>query len=442
MIISLAGKLKNRYFYKTPMNAYSLLDKEFSLSSEEQQALNLQRRIALFQHAFQHIPFYRKKYVSAGFNIYSIKNDSDFSQLPLLTKAEVRSNAREMIAEGDSLDSLLSAATGGSTGEPVRFYYPKTIPCHFLGWPAVSQLGIELQDSFGLVGRGVPTLFKQRVHDFIHFPLLVAYLNAATSIDTKSMSLFADKLIRIRAKYIRGYVGGIIQFAYFCRQQKIKIPSLRLIWTSSAPLPESQRHLLQETFECPAYTQYGCCEMPWLGMECKRQCGLHTYPTIRHLEITDEKGKQLPKGTIGNVVITDLLNLRFPLIRYVNGDRSSYLEKDCDCGNHAPLINYIQGRVTDCLTLSDGSVLFGDYLTTVFDHYPDAVKAFQFHQLRDGTIKFRIVKNPLYTNSTKEIDEVITAFQKLIAGRNIIEIEYCSEINHDRGKTRFVIQDK
>ena len=438
---SLWNKLKKRYYSNISMKSYSKIEHEYHLPLEEQKELSFQRRIALLKHAYNNIPFYHKKYSAAGVNINLIKTDADFAQLPLLTKMEVRNNFRDMIAATDSLDSLFVSATGGSTGVPVRFYHDPAVPGGILGWPAVSQLGITLQDPFGQVGRGRPTVFRERLHDFVYHSKRIAYLDANQPIDSNSMSAFAEKLIRIKAKYIRGYVGGIIQFALFCRQQKIKIPSLQLIWTSSAPLPEFHRNMLQETFGCKAYTQYGCCEIPWLGIECRKQCGIHTFPTMRYIEITDQNGMLVPRGEMGNVVITDLLNFRFPLIRYLNGDRSSFLTEKCDCGNVSPLLNYIHGRVTDCLTLSDGSVLFGDYLTTVFDHYPEAVQAFQFHQITNGTIIFRIVKNDNYINASQEIEDVIMRFQHMIAGRNKIEIEYCSAINADRGKTRYIVND-
>lgn len=435
------NKIEKKYYSHVSKKLYPKIEHEYNLSRDEQKELNLQRRIALVKHAYNTIPFYHKKYSAAGVNINSIKTDADFAQLPPLTKTEVRNNYRDMIAATDSLDSLYVSATGGSTGVPVRFYHDPAIPNRLLGWPAVSQLGIEVHDPFGQVARGKPTLFRECLHDFVHYSYRIAYLDANQPIDSDSMSNFADKLIRIKAKYIRGYVGGIIQFALFCKQQKITIPSLQLIWTSSAPLPEFQRNMLQEIFGCKAYTQYGCCEIPWLGIECRKQCGIHIFPTMRHIEITDQKGAPVPRGEMGNVVITDLLNFRFPLIRYINGDRSSFLTQECDCGNASPLLNYIQGRVTDCINLSDGSILFGDYLTTAFDQYPEAVQAFQFHQIIDGTIFFRIVKNDNYTNASQEIENVITRFQHLVAGRNKIVLEYCSEICADRGKTRFIIND-
>ena len=424
------------------MDLYSKLEQDFVLSAEEQSRLNLHRRIAIVQHAYHNIPFYHKKYSEAGVDINSLKTDEDFAKLPLLTKDEVRNSFHEMISETDSLDSLLFGATGGSTGEPVRFYFDPGICMSMLGWPAASCLGINPCDSVAVVGRGVPSRFNQKMRNIIYFPQRIVYLNAATTIDSNAMKRFAEEMVRTGSKYIRGYVGGIVQFAEYCRQHNLLFPSLRMIWTSSAPLPEFQRKMLQETFHCPAYTQYGCCEMPWLGMECMKQCGLHTFPTIRHVEITDDNGTPMPPETMGKVVITDLLDYRFPLIRYVNGDRSALLSKKCDCGNPAPLLNYIQGRVTDCLTLSDGAVLFGDYLTTVFDQRPNAVKAFQFHQFKDGTIRFSIVKNNQYPNSSKEIEEVISGFRQLIAGRNKIDINFCDSISSDRGKTRFVIKDK
>ena len=54
-------------------------------------------------------------------------------------------------------------------------------------------------------------------------------------------------------------------------------------------------------------------------------------------------------GELGQVLVTDLLNLAMPLIRYRIGDMAIYDETPCKCGRSLPRLKKVAGRVTDFL---------------------------------------------------------------------------------------------
>src|SRR5260370_22292708 len=70
----------------------------------------------------------------------------------------------------------------------------------------------------------------------------------------------------------------------------------------------------------------------------------------------------------GRIVITDLLNLSMPLIRYEIGDVAACAEdQNCPCGRNLPLLTGVQGRTTDFLRLPDGRHISAPGLTPVVE---------------------------------------------------------------------------
>src|SRR5260370_14368376 len=73
----------------------------------------------------------------------------------------------------------------------------------------------------------------------------------------------------------------------------------------------------------------------------------------------------------GRIVITDLLNLGMPLIRYEIGDVAAWAEdQNRPCGRNLPLLTEVQGRTTDFLVLRDGRHISGPALTLVVADMP------------------------------------------------------------------------
>lgn len=429
---------------KGAKQSYESAHKMLSMSSDEIESISWQKQKKIFRYAYQHIPFYRNKYSKAGVHIDDIKNPEDFEKLPVLTKEEVRQYSDLMISPNENKDNLLATSTGGSTGEPLMVWQDPILHSELLLWPIHETWGIKYTDPYGVVGRAKTSKLHNKITNLLMYPRQYTSLNVCNVLTESSMMEFANRLNSIRAKYIQGYVGGIYEFSQFCKTNNIKIPTLKAIWTSSAPLPKSTRHFLEDVFECPAYTQYGSCEILSLATECNKKEGMHIFPTARHIEILNSENKSVPLGEIGTVAITNLLDYKFPLIRYINGDRANLLKQKCSCGLNLPLMGYVLGRTTDCIKFPDGTIIAGDYLTTIFDDYPNAVKSFQVCQNKDNSILLKVVKNIDYSNSTQEIEIVCELLRKSISPHlkqpNAFTCQFVDNIPHDRGKQRYVIR--
>lgn len=91
-------------------------------SSEQLQTYQWQQLQALLQHAYQHVPYYRRTWSEAGISPADIQSPLDMRKIPLLTKEQVREHRDELIAD-NYRHRLLKTNTGGSTGEPLELFW-------------------------------------------------------------------------------------------------------------------------------------------------------------------------------------------------------------------------------------------------------------------------------------------------------------------------------
>jgi phenylacetate-CoA ligase len=240
---------------------------------------------------------------------------------------------------------------------------------------------------------------------------------------------------------IWGYVGAIDHVASFIEDNHFNIIPPKAIWVTAAPLSDIQRKRIERVFNAPVYEQYGCCEVFSLSSQCSQRQSLHMFHDARLIEFVDNEGSPQPAGKLGNIVLTDLENYSFPIIRYVNGDMGRALDGVCSCGVKLPLMDKVRGRQTDIIKLADGTCLAGEYLTTIFDDFPDSVKGFQVRQQKDCSIKVVYVPNPQYHDISQVIEKVRGALKLKTNSRVPLIFEAVSSIPHDRGKLQYIISE-
>ena len=194
-----------------------------------------------------------------------------------------------------------------------------------------------------------------------------------------------------------------------------------------------------QVFEWLAKKKSG--EVFWVAAQCKERRGLHMFIDARHVEFVDNYENPCSPGNTGRIVLTDLENYAFPIIRYANGDMGRALPKQCSCGINLPLIDSVKGRKSDMFKLPDRSVLAGDYLTTLFDDFPEVVYAFQVIQKKDYSITIRVVPNRQHTDWSQILDNVKNRLVDKIRNQVPVNLEIVKDIPSDQGKIRFVISE-
>ena len=114
--------------------------------------------------------------------------------------------------------------------------------------------------------------------------------------------------------------------------------------------PEARREI-EAGFQVKCATAYGITEVmgPGLAYSCGADGGLHFSEDHFYPEIIDpETGNPAPPGAPGELVITTLSTVAFPLVRFRSGDRTSLIQEPCACGRTLARLGEITGR-TDAI---------------------------------------------------------------------------------------------
>jgi phenylacetate-CoA ligase len=158
----------------------------------------------------------------------------------------------------------------------------------------------------------------------------------------KDVFLFINKINHFQPPLIKGYVGAIGHLANTIIEKGIDVFSPKAVSVTAAPLSQVQRKRIENAFHAPVYDQYAFSEIYWVAAQCSERKGLHVFSDSRHVEFINESGKPVLSDELGRIVITDLENYAFPLIRYENGDLGRPLALKCACGINLPLMDAVR----------------------------------------------------------------------------------------------------
>lgn len=411
------------------------------LSPAELDAFNWSRRKAILDFAYENTTFYREKYSRIGLEPQDIRTPEDWARVPALTREEVATRRDDMLTLPPDSRHLKKMTTGGSTGAPLTTFRDLRLPTEALAWRMLGWWGLDPSCDGAYV-------WRMRVKPGIRLTLneLMWWPTAKLRYDSSSMTEegiegFCRGFNRLAPPLLQGYTGAIEHVARYVKDQDLRVHSPEAIWVTSSPLSEKQRELIEAAFDAPVYDQYGSCERAHISAQCRERGGLHIHHDSVCVEIVDHEARPVPTGTHGKILLTDLDNRVFPLIRYDSGDEGRLLPDPCPCGLTLPMMDKVAGRVSDNLTLPDGTVLAGAYLTTIFDDTPDAVLQFQVRQAADRSISVHFVENAARSESGSEIAMVEARLRERIGGQVPLTMVSRDEIEHDRGKLRFVINE-
>src|SRR5208337_3418842 len=78
---------------------------------------------AVLKHAYEHVPFYRRKFDEVGVRPEDIKSVEDLYKVPMTTKAEIQASPlNDVLANNINMKNCFKEVTSGSTGRPLTVF--------------------------------------------------------------------------------------------------------------------------------------------------------------------------------------------------------------------------------------------------------------------------------------------------------------------------------
>ncbi|WP_111721546.1 phenylacetate--CoA ligase family protein [Homoserinimonas sp. OAct 916] len=434
-----AFNLKTATVLRPSMTISRALQRAETLSAEELLLRQSRRATEQASFAMENTHFYREKYTAAGFTLKDLQDPAAFAELPIVEKNDIRENPELFHTAEATPHNSKPASTGGSTGEPLKLLHDLRFPARVLEWRLFRWWGLDPSQDIALVYRLLRTTREASRYDRKWWPSKRFQLDASR-MDTAHIDAFLAEWNRTKPSVLIGYVGGIVELARYLSSNGISISPPLAIAVTAAPMTWNLRSEIEECFHAPVYDHYRCAEVPWLAGECAERNGLHTFADVRKIEVVDPSGAPSASGILGEVVVTDLTNRVFPLIRYRLGDRTSTIDGPCACGISLPRIQSVLGRVTEAAHLPDGQVIAGEALAQIFSKAVGSVKQFQVHQSADYSIIVRCIPGPA-PDARDSIDTVIQQMREIVKGAVPIQLEVVTTIPHEGGKIRYITSD-
>ncbi|NID14528.1 phenylacetate--CoA ligase family protein [Luteibacter yeojuensis] len=411
------------------------------LAPKEIQALQFERLKRLLDWCYREVPYYRRRWDAEGIAPQDIRCMDDYARLPLLTKADIREHAEDLKAISLK-GSLAYKATGGSTGEPLRFGYTResndrrvAVMWRGYGW-AGSRMGRRTLFLWG-GAVGEPTR-AHRMKDRVYNAVFARKLLDSFHMSEATMAGYADAIDAYRPEVIVSYVGPLFRLAEWLLSQGRQVARPVSIIGAAEALHPYQREIIERAFGAPAYNTYGCREFMLVASECEHRDGLHVNADHLVVETLAADGKPTRSGS-GEVAITDLFNYGMPFIRYVNGDMSTPAASRCPCGRGLPMLASVDGRKLDAIRTPAGHILPGEFFPHMLKDVPGLTR-FQLVQRSLDRLDLSIVRGRDFEDAS--LDYIRREVAKVLGDSAELHCHFVDDIPLTRsGKLRVTVSE-
>lgn len=418
-------------------------DRLWRTGRAELQELQHRRLSEILRHTAATSAFYRECWQKHGVDLKVIMSIADLARLPLIRKTDLNANMERVLSTGFVRSELTESSTGGSTGQPLTFFRDAEVTAMR-----------RAQDYFFNSKIGVyPGTKRAWVWGS---PLDVAQLNRikarlANLLTDRAIHFYAfdssrmEKLdfLRLLNKYqprlIIAYPNMLAALAELARSENMAMTSVPYCAVTAEPLYPWQRELFREVFATTTCERYGAREFGTLASEIDDGHGMVVFEPNYLLEVIDAEGRVLPEGSFGELVLTDLCNRAFPLIRYRTGDMVRISTSGAGSESQWRRLLEVGGRIVDLLRRPDGELIGGAAAimalrtsgiriqTQIVQHEP---QRFALHHLRGEEVT---------AEQRRLFQEKLT---KLMGATVTVETHAVDALPYDRsGKYRYVISE-
>ena len=393
----------------------------------------------LILSAYKNVPYYRKLLDDNMVNPKDVREPSDLTKIPFLTKNNIRENMSSL--KSCKSKNLQEFNTGGSTGEPMIFYIGKKRVSYDVAAKlrATRWWGVDIGDPEIVIWGSPIELSKQdRIRQFRDWIFQTKLLSAFDMTEQRMLE-YLHIIRKMRPAHAFGNPSSINVLAKYARNNKIRLDDLgiKVVFCTAEKLYEHQRELISEIFNAPVANGYGGRDAGFIAHECPEALGMHITAESIIVEIVDNTGDPLPPGQKGEIVVTHLDTHDFPFIRYKTGDIGVLSEKACPCGRGLPVLKKIEGRTTDFIVTPDGKIMHGLSLIYVLREIP-GIREFKIIQEKPARFVVNIVKDSIFKDESEA--EIRDGFKKRIGADTEVLLNYLPGIEPERsGKFRYIV---
>ena len=337
------------------------------LESYQAEALGNLRR-----YAYQRSPFYQK--------FHKGLMARPLHELPVLTKAMMMEHfdelatdrtlhledVRAFAAEGEAGQRYKNRywvnATSGSSGHPGFFLFDESEWLYVLASFARSQewSGVRINLTHRQRMATVASISPWHMSSQASAAVKSWWRPSLRVPASQPLSKTVEQLNEWQPEVLISYasMAGVLSEEQLAHRLHIKP---RVVYAASEVLTAQTRKRVKEAWGNEPFNQYVATETASIAAEYKSCRRMHFFEDLVITEIVDEHYRPVPPGEYGaKILVTTLFSRTQPLIRYELNDSVRVSTESHNCGLPFAVLESIQGRVEDSLTLpavSGGEVI-------------------------------------------------------------------------------------
>ena len=320
---------------------------------KEIEALQLLRLRWQVEYAYDHVPFYRSAFDSAGLKPVHIQSLSDLSKIPFTVKNDLRDQYPTGLFAVPNRDIIRYHASSGTTGKPIVVGYTRNDMENWTECCArmAAAAGVTADDTaqvafgYGLFTGGFG----------LHYGLerIGASVIPISSGNSERQLMFMQDLHTTVLVATPSYVLHLTEVMEDMGIAKDDLFLRTGMFGGEGHTPE-MRVQIEARLNINDTQNYGLTELcgPGLSFECLEHTGMHINEDFFIAEIIDSRtGEVLPEGSTGEIVITTLTKEGIPMLRYRTKDITRIDYEPCACGRTFARMDLVKGRTDDMMVI-------------------------------------------------------------------------------------------
>jgi phenylacetate-CoA ligase len=391
---------------------------------ERLERLQQSRVRAAVEHAYTHVPFYRRALDDLGAGPADFTSVRDLERLPLITGRDLAANPDDLTATPFRHTGREVFSTSGSTSgvrKRICWDHPslmrrfargerdRTVIVGLAGerWAGNMLRELTTREAQRTIAARLarvdatahqrlqilPAGFSSRTMRAIgeerslvpRRPLHYHHLSPLAPFEVAAAQIRALKprVIYSFGSYVEQFLRELVD-----RGESVPMPR---VWVYLGDMISPAGWELAAELGCRLYSVYGAMEMGTIGFQCERRDGFHLNVDLCALRVVDGEGRTLPDGEVGDIVVSSLENRATVLLNYSIGDRGVIDPRPCPCGRTLPVLASFAGRSSETIALPDGRRLSSLVLEGLFRTELRSTLRAQLQQVEPGRISWRIV---------------------------------------------------
>jgi len=332
--------------------------------------------------------------------------------LPIVTREMLRSrfDPREIQSRFQLRGDV--DATGGSTGEPTRFFHDTEMSRRRTAARVYAQMCMGWRPGMATV---IVWGSERDIMRSLHWKrrlgsrLLRQFLVGGYKLDRKTVETVVGLVLRHRPAAVYGFTS-MLEFVAREVSQGPPLPKgcVHTAWCGGEMLFPEQSALFKRAFGVPILNHYGGRELSTMACQFEEGGPLHVFRPWLFCELVDDNGKRVGPGETGKLLWTSTVCRGTPFLRYEVGDLAVF---DTSGENESGVfaLHRLEGRVASVLELPNGKRMNNLFWNHLFKGFPE-IHQFQVLVKCDGSLEIRLTGQGFAPSRQTECHTIVRNF--------------------------------